>query len=749
MVGQTQRICFYKCFIGFGSLVIYRLYNESVKPLYHTFIFYPQYLFPVSFYLSLYYFIVGILSAKVIDLRVEFFLDHVVNLETLFYTFCYNTFIVKGTEGRMTDILQNNCNCVAKYNKTLADKLQNLKSIDKNITIDTNLAGEYNLLIDGVPVHSLTGAVSEAKNIAASLSHNDYGTLHIIYGIGLGYLADEFIQALKGKVIVYEPDLQTLAFVLSVVDLSQNFKTGRLFLVSDKSELQKVLYSSYRYKSNATFSYLDYYKAHGLDFKEISDWLKREIVLIEHNYDFQVNNTKLFFYSTLKRLAEKYKLKKLVDYKDALKDTPAIIVSAGPSLSKNIDILKKYSDKAVIFCVGTALSTLYKNDITPDFANVIEKVKTLQHYNLPFAKDVSFICEQFSETSYLDIPFKEKFITNSLENDDARWFLEKAEAPFTDFETKGTVAYHALYCAYYLGCNPIILLGQDLAYSDGACYSKGSKFEDLECVFDNASQKYRIEVKDFDKFKNAYCASVDWSEDKKTEAVNKRLEKLNANLVTVKGQNDNLLPTDSVYSLFIDYLQDFASRYGDKRTLVNASIGGALINGFETLPLEFAVSKYVQPEFNKKDVLNSFYNAKDTHGFDISKVKKNIAADIRVMKSVFEIALSARDNLKKVLLVEDESKLDLKTLDKIIQNAAGVYANIVNNYMLKYRIIKMLMVKEYNIIAYLTRENPVLTDYEVTKQLAFAYYDYFRYCVWRLDATIKSLDETLNELENN
>ena len=163
----------------------------------------------------------------------------------------------------MSDIFESNCACIAKHNNTLSDKLKSLGAIDKNINIDTNLADEYNLVIDGLPVHSLTGAVNEAKEIVRSIAHNDYGTLHVIYGIGLGYLADEFVQSLKGKVIVYEPDLQTLAFVLSAVDFSENFKTDRLFFVSDISELRKILYELYRYKANATFSYLDYYKTHG------------------------------------------------------------------------------------------------------------------------------------------------------------------------------------------------------------------------------------------------------------------------------------------------------------------------------------------------------------------------------------------------------------------------------------------------------------------------------------------------------
>ena len=647
----------------------------------------------------------------------------------------------------MSDILHINCSYIAKKNKTLADKLLSIKEIDKNIAIDTNLAGEYNLVIDGIPLHSITGAIEEAKNIASSVSHNDYGTLHIIYGLGLGYLADEFVQSLKGRIIVYEPDLQTLAFVLSAVDFSENFKTGRLFFATDALELKNLLYELFRFKSNATFSYLDYHKNHGHDFYEISELLKRELVLVEHNYTFQVNNTRDFFFSTLKRLGEKYRLKRLSDYKDALKDVPAVITSAGPSLSKNISILKEYQDKAAIFCVGTALSTLYKNGITPDFVNAIERINTSHHYNLPFARDISFICEQFSEPSYLDVDFKEKFITSSLENDDARWFLEKAEAPFIDFETKGTVAYHALYCAYYLGCNPIILLGQDLAYSDGACYSKGSKFEDLECVFDETEQKFKIVVKDFDKFKNAYCASVDWDDEKKNKAVKFRLKYLNDKLVTVKGQTGNLLPTDSVYSLFIDYLQGFSARYNDVRNLINSSIGGALIQGFDTMPLDEAINKYVSVDFNKSAAMDNFYNIKNLGHYDLNKVRKNIIKDIEVINTVLKIAEPACVSAEKLLSVYEKECPDISVAQKMLDKLAAVYAHIINDYLLKYRIIKMLTVKEYNEVAYLTREHPVFDDLAVIKELAQAYYGYFRSCVLNLRTALKELENVLKELE--
>ncbi len=646
----------------------------------------------------------------------------------------------------MTDILQKNCSFISKNNDSLTKKLNNVVSIDKNITLDTNLVGEYNLFVDGLPIHSVTGAVEEAKNIAASITHNDYGTIHIIYGLGLGYLADEFIQSLKGKVVVYEPDLEVLAFVLSAVDFSENLKSGRLFVVSDLNELQDVLCKLYRYKSNCTFSYLDYHKNQGMDFDVVCEWVKKELVLISHNFNFQVKNMYSFFNSTLKRLDKKFQLKKLTDYKDSFKDFPAIIVSAGPSLNRNIDALKNVKDKAVIFCVGTALGTLYKNGITPDFLNVIERVNTSHHYNLPFSKDISFICEQFTEPSYLDIPFKERFLTNSLENDDAKWFLEKADQEFIQFETKGTVSYHALYSAYYLGCNPIILVGQDLAYSDGSCYSKGSKFEDLECVFDNEKNEYKVVAKDLDKFKDAYYASVNWDEDKKVEKVKQRLETFNQNLVTVPGQDNNLLPTDSVYSLFINYIQDFAARHKDERKLFNASLGGALIKGFDVLSLN-EIFQTIDINADKSALMSGFYAKKTNAGYDLLKVKKNLKKDFDILKKVFAIAEPALEKVKKLKeTLESNPGLD-SDKSKMLDNIYTLFSKIVNDYMLKNRIITMLTADTYSEIAFLKREYPKIENIDVFKLFVDAYYDYFYYSITRINKTIESLDDTLEELE--
>lgn len=645
----------------------------------------------------------------------------------------------------MPDILHTNISYISSHNKPLAEKILSLNDLTKNFDINTNLAGEYNLLVNGIPVHSLTGAQEEAKDIVKNIQHNKTGSIHIIYGVGLGYVPDEFIQSLKGKVIVFEPDLETLFFVLSTVDFSQNFKTGRLFFASTNDELSEIYRKLFRYKTQTTLSHLDYHKSFYEDFDSFVKYIKRETLLVEHNYSFQVNNTYMFFESTLKNLARKYQLKCLADYKNLFKGMPAVIVSAGPSLNKNIDTLKKYQDNALIFCVGTALNTLYNNNVKPDFLNVIEKVNTSHHYNLPFTKDICFIGEQFTESSYLNIPFKERFLTNSLENDDSRWFLEKAEKEFVNFETKGTVAYHAIFSAYYLGCNPIILIGQDLAYPDGQCYSKGSKFDGLKCVFDESEKRYKIEPENYEEYRKAYCESENHSLEMQDLIVKAKIESLNKNLVTVEGQNNDKLPTDSVYSLFIDYIQDFAHRHGEGLKLVNSSLGGALIKGFELMPLENAFELCAPVPLNKKDVLLNSFDYKES--YNLNKVKQNLNKDLLLLRKTNALISPAKP-LVEALKNEIENKTYITPkAASLLEKLNWLYSEITNKYMLKNRIIKMIAVKEYNLLSYLTREHPEIGDYDTAFKYLEAYACYFRTVSLKLDRTVEFLNNTIKELD--
>ena len=646
------------------------------------------------------------------------------------------------------DILKKNLSFIEKQNKSLYNKITSLNAITKVFDVNTNLAGQYNLIIDGKPVHSITDIDEECQSIVNSLEHDLNVSLHFLFGIGLGYLADKFVERTKGKVIVYESDIETLYFVLSAVDFSDNFQKGRLYFISDYAEAISILEDLFRYKSQVSLSTLDYYKLYRRDeFEAFKNFFIRRVELTNHNISFQAKTNYSFFKKTLLNLHKKFDYPLMSDYKDAFKDKPAIIVSAGPSLNKNIETIKKYQDKALIFCVGTAYKTLDNNGILPDFLHVIERRNTLVHYDIPSLSRVNLVVEPYTDSSYFSRDFKRLIYTTSLETDDARWFLDLSGRELIPYETKGTVAYHAIYTAYFLGCNPIILVGQDLAYTDGECYAKGSCFDGLACEYDSASDNYRIVLKDEMKFREAYFKAYPNTTQERREAViNDRLNELNSNLRTVEGQNGQKMPTDAVYELFLDYIQDFASVHSGERILLNASCGGALIKGFNTISLDEIFEKY---EFSSLDKFSLIDNANFDKSTDIKLIYTNLKKDFSCLKSVIS-------KLSKGAEISQELEKELSLHSVVTSKAAEIskqlsvlYADTINNYFLKNRLIKMVLFKEFLEMDYLMREYKKVLDYDTAKMYSVAYVEYFKTGEKKANDVASIIELSLKEMEVN
>jgi len=162
-----------------------------------------------------------------------------------------------------------------------------------------------------------------------------------------------------------------------------------------------------------------------------------------------------------------------------------------------------------------------------------------------------------------------------------------------ELETMGTVSYTTLMSAYLMGFKKIILCGQDLAYKDGRCYAKGSQFEELECVFDEAQNKYVIKAKDFEKYAQSFKSNTN-DMNFCRNAAKRHINFLNGNIYTATAQDGGKIPTQTGYALFIEWFERAAQRMKKENPdieLINSSIGGALIRGFDTIPLSEVVEK--------------------------------------------------------------------------------------------------------------------------------------------------------------
>jgi len=180
----------------------------------------------------------------------------------------------------------------------------------------------------------------------------------------------------------------------------------------------------------------------------------------------------------------------LEQYKDAIKDRPAILVAAGPSLNKQIDILSQNQDLFTIIAVDTVWPILHKHSIRPDIMFTLDPKSKVSWAGQCIDEETHFFIDIGCSPDVVWSHGKNHVFTacNPLISRPA--FDMGAKADF--LRTGGSVATTAFSMARYLGANPIVLIGQDLALTGGKdhadgylySYSRDSLNKSLESGFD-------------------------------------------------------------------------------------------------------------------------------------------------------------------------------------------------------------------------------------------------------------------------
>jgi len=160
------------------------------------------------------------------------------------------------------------------------------------------------------------------------------------------------------------------------------------------------------------------------------------------------------------------------------RDVPAIICGAGPSLAKHFDRLKGLGDKALIFGAGSALNALTAHSILPHFAAGVDpteiqenRLRAGQAFGVPF-----FYRMRFNAGAFQEIHGPKLYVESGNDPYSTDWFEQQWEIYSTKQIEAGTSTTHfCLKIAEALGCNPIILVGLDLAYTGGKHYTEEIK----------------------------------------------------------------------------------------------------------------------------------------------------------------------------------------------------------------------------------------------------------------------------------
>ena len=395
----------------------------------------------------------------------------------------------------MASILEQNLTMLALKNKDLAESIHATEPREGVEWMDTKEDGYPTIMLTEVDDEGRARKVGlstkfkpkdEALRFAQKAELEKHGAI-LVLGFGLGYHVLELLRKVKGKglVIVYEPDMALLRMVLEKIDHRETLVYRELiFLAGDiddgtiTGQLERyipIIGQGVQIMGHPTA------RSRSVEaFKQFSEYFTQFI----HFGRTTLATTLAHAWVTCRNLSNNlghYSAGDTVnDLYQCAKGKPALVISAGPSLAKNVHLVKEHNlrEKAVIICAQTVLKPMLARGIRPHFVTALDyhEINRRFYEGLPSLDDVTLVAEPKANKVILDsYPGPVRILQNNFLDT----LLGDLRRPIQKMKPGGTVAHLSLYLAQHMGCEPIVLIGQDLGFSDGLYYAPGVAIHDV------------------------------------------------------------------------------------------------------------------------------------------------------------------------------------------------------------------------------------------------------------------------------
>lgn len=418
-------------------------------------------------------------------------------------------------------------------------------------------------------LHSRHDPFAEAKRWADAIDIEDKFCI-VVGGFGLGYHIRALFDRLRGDafIVCTEPSIALIATALSCVDLTEVLASKRFVILTDtdKSRLHAQLqpYSTLimlgaQFAPHAPSVRLNE-RAHAAIHGTITEFVTfSRMTLLT-----LIGNARITCKNISMNLASYVTTPPLDILRDRFRGNPGVVISAGPSLSKNIDQLAALKGHAVLCAVQTALRPLMKRGVVPDFVTSLD----FHEMSRKFFDGVG----DLSATHLVAEPKATWHVVDNypgsvslLDNSWARLVIGDELGARGGLTAGATVSHLAFYLAVYMGCDPIIFVGQDLAFTGHVFYVPGVEIH----------RSWRGEINRFNSMEQK-----EWDRIARNRSILRR----------VRGADGTNLFTDE---LLFTYLEQFEKDIAAVPCqVVNATEGGARIRGTTAMTLADATDRF-------------------------------------------------------------------------------------------------------------------------------------------------------------
>ncbi|EKM1569490.1 motility associated factor glycosyltransferase family protein [Campylobacter jejuni] len=523
-----------------------------------------------------------------------------------------------------------------------------------------------------------------------------------IYGIGNALLIKNLAKHYK-HLFVFESEIELFILALSTIDLSEELKVYKVVLfdcVAKDLEIQIAMifdqqsileYLSLYEMFISSHYYLKYYETSILSLNELC--IKSASVAIR-NADitcFLPLLTHGQFLQNIPSMLESIPFQRILSERKN-KFENAIVVSAGPSLAKQLPLLKAYQDKAVIFCADGALSMLEKKGIVPDYVTNLDftdlAMKFFQNKENKTSLNVLSCATHPSLVHFLD--------NKSVVLRDDPLYQRFNLNDFGYIDTGTHVSHFSYTLALALGFKNIIMIGQDLAFDEeGNSHSKGFDF----------GEKFSGE-ENIDKLKvPAYAGKGE--------------------VLTHITWND--------YRIKLEYL--FACN-DQKAKFYNATEGGARINFTEELSFKECCEKFLTKEKPKFELPKSL--TKNRSDKLLVKFKEKIQKDQENAKRFLDDALALKQILENIL--SKDFILPLEFLEKVYQNIENFNHSLDEDEFIQDEVLRGAFAYRGKMIADVLKLHIQDKTHFITAYIK-AYDEWLIYFIEKLGQKYKSLSK--------
>ncbi|EOJ7880646.1 motility associated factor glycosyltransferase family protein, partial [Campylobacter coli] len=484
-------------------------------------------------------------------------------------------------------------------------------------------------------------------------TYNDKYLLYPVlyfYGFGNGILFKALLQNKNHQhIIVFEKDIEIIWIMFHILDFSSELQSARLMVLeNDKLQAQDYteLCSSKPFFQFSRIYFLElmshYYERFHEDIlglnKKLAENFKNIILRNGNDPLDALQGIEQFVYN-LPSMITHPSYKELLSKRKGVSDT-AIIVSTGPSLTKQLPLLKKYANKATIFCADSSYPILAKHGIKPDYVCMLERTEiTAEFFNHDFGefdKDIIFICAGVVHPKAIEY-LKDRNLVITQKVLAFPYYINLKD--FSYAAVGFSVAHTLSYLATYLSHKNIIFIGQDLAYAENG----NSHPDDYQNSANYESQMYE-------------------------------------HILTTAYGGNGKVETHSIWLLFKNWFENEMIPNTRKMgiTTYNCTEGGARIEGTIEKPFLWACENLLHKDLNKpfekleplslnkqnEFLLKAYYKVYQSikHCRDFSKILSN---DFENIQSVYLSLNEKEEDINLAIKKIDEFKNKLENIKQM------------------------------------------------------------------------------------